>query len=97
MNNNASLDNTCDQDYSEFLNEYLLQTNLACNEPETHYEGKDYENYILLWCVSEFYHILHKSKKYATQKNNAVVSSLRQTEGKLSFTFIIPLTHYLHI
>lgn len=46
MNNNASLDNTCEQDYSEFLNEYLLQTNSACNEPETHYEGKSYNKKI---------------------------------------------------
>lgn len=46
MNNNASLDNTCEQDYSEFLNEYLLQTNSACNEPETHYEGKSYNTKI---------------------------------------------------
>lgn len=52
MNNNASLDNTCEQDYSEFLNEYLLQTNLACNEPETHYEGKDYKNLIyIMMCI----------------------------------------------
>lgn len=53
MSNNASLDNTCEQDYSEFLNEYLLQTNSACNEPETHYEGKSYNK--KLFCL---YYIL---------------------------------------
>lgn len=57
MNNNASLDNTCEQDYSEFLNEYLLQTNSACNEPETHYEGKSYNtkifNFITLSILSK--------------------------------------------
>lgn len=35
---NTSLDNTSDQDYSEFLNEY--QTNSPHNEPEANYEGE---------------------------------------------------------
>lgn len=46
--NNNSMDNTCDQDYTEFLNEYLLHTNLACNEPEIHYEGKQTSNFVIL-------------------------------------------------
>lgn len=40
MSSNTSLDNTSDQDYSEFLNEYLLQTHSPNNEPEIQYEGK---------------------------------------------------------
>lgn len=46
--NNNSMDNTCDQDYTEFLNEYLLHTNLACNEPEIHYEGKQTSDFEIL-------------------------------------------------
>ncbi|XP_067629644.1 rho GTPase-activating protein conundrum [Eurosta solidaginis] len=38
---NTSLDNTSDQDYSEFLNEY--QTNSPNNEPETQYEEGELE------------------------------------------------------
>lgn len=38
---NTSLDNTSDQDYSEFLNEY--QTNSPHNEPETNYEEGELE------------------------------------------------------
>ncbi|XP_011191310.1 rho GTPase-activating protein conundrum [Zeugodacus cucurbitae] len=38
---NTSLDNTSDQDYSEFLNEY--QTNSPHNEPEAHYEEGELE------------------------------------------------------
>ncbi|KAH8413659.1 hypothetical protein KR222_002933 [Zaprionus bogoriensis] len=56
MNNN-SLDNTCDQDYSEFLNEYLLQTNSTCNEPETHYEDGEME---AEWLISAGYPELTK-------------------------------------
>ena len=40
MSSNTSLDNTSDQDYSEFLNEYLLHTHSPNNEPETQYEGE---------------------------------------------------------
>lgn len=38
-NSNSSLDNTSDQDYTEFLNEYLLQNHSPHNEPDTNYEG----------------------------------------------------------
>ncbi|TDG44733.1 hypothetical protein AWZ03_008874 [Drosophila navojoa] len=50
--NNNSMDNTCDQDYTEFLNEYLLHTNLACNEPEIHYEDGEME---AEWLISAGY------------------------------------------
>ncbi|XP_030369285.1 rho GTPase-activating protein conundrum [Scaptodrosophila lebanonensis] len=43
MSSNTSLDNSSDQDYTEFLNEYLLQTNSPSNEPETHYEDGEME------------------------------------------------------
>ncbi|XP_034102918.1 rho GTPase-activating protein conundrum [Drosophila albomicans] len=56
-NNNASLDNTCDQDYTEFLNEYLLQTNSTCNEPEIHYEDGEME---AEWLISAGYPELTK-------------------------------------
>ncbi|KAH8404552.1 hypothetical protein KR009_006497, partial [Drosophila setifemur] len=39
MNSNNSLDTSSDQDYSEFLNEYLLQTNLQSQDSEVNYEG----------------------------------------------------------
>ncbi|EDW61209.2 rho GTPase-activating protein conundrum [Drosophila virilis] len=52
MNSNVSMDNTCDQDYTEFLNEYLLQTNLTCNEPETQYEDGEME---AEWLISAGY------------------------------------------
>ncbi|KAH8354928.1 hypothetical protein KR093_001695, partial [Drosophila rubida] len=56
-NNNSSLDNTCDQDYTEFLNEYLLQTNSTCNEPEIHYEDGEME---AEWLISAGYPELTK-------------------------------------
>ncbi|TMW44502.1 hypothetical protein DOY81_010418 [Sarcophaga bullata] len=43
MSSNTSLDNTSDQDYSEFLNEYLLHTHSPHNEPETQYEEGELE------------------------------------------------------
>ncbi|KAM7344647.1 rho GTPase-activating protein conundrum isoform 1-T3 [Cochliomyia hominivorax] len=43
MSSNTSLDNTSDQDYSEFLNEYLLQTHSPNNEPEIQYEEGELE------------------------------------------------------
>ncbi|XP_034478074.1 rho GTPase-activating protein conundrum [Drosophila innubila] len=59
MSSNASpsLDNTCDQDYTEFLNEYLLQTNSTCNEPEIHYEDGEME---AEWLISAGYPELTK-------------------------------------
>lgn len=60
MNSNASpptLDNSCDQDYTEFLNEYLLQTNSTCNEPEIHYEDGEME---AEWLISAGYPELTK-------------------------------------
>ncbi|XP_075170037.1 rho GTPase-activating protein conundrum isoform X1 [Haematobia irritans] len=43
MSSNTSLDNTSDQDYSEFLNEYLLHTHSPHNEPEIQYEEGEFE------------------------------------------------------
>lgn len=39
MENKSSLDHTLDQDYSEFLNEYLLQNITQCQESEVNYDG----------------------------------------------------------
>lgn len=39
MNSNTSMDNLADQDYSEFLSEYFLQTSSQSNELEVNYEG----------------------------------------------------------
>ncbi|XP_033251724.1 rho GTPase-activating protein conundrum-like [Drosophila miranda] len=57
MNSNTSLDNTSDQDYSEFLNEYLLQANSPSNEPEVNYEDGEME---AEWLVSAGYPELTK-------------------------------------
>ncbi|EDW74484.2 uncharacterized protein Dwil_GK21943 [Drosophila willistoni] len=57
MNSNTSLDNTSDQDYTEFLNEYLLQTNSTSNEPEIHYEDGEME---AEWLVAAGYPELTK-------------------------------------
>ncbi|XP_037819778.1 rho GTPase-activating protein conundrum [Lucilia sericata] len=43
MSSNTSLDNASDQDYSEFLNEYLLHTHSPHNEPEIQYEEGELE------------------------------------------------------
>uniref|UniRef100_A0A1B0ABL9 Rho-GAP domain-containing protein n=1 Tax=Glossina pallidipes TaxID=7398 RepID=A0A1B0ABL9_GLOPL len=43
MSSNTSLDNASDQDYSEFLSEYLLQTHSPNNEPEIQYEEGELE------------------------------------------------------
>lgn len=42
MENKSSLENTLDQDYSEFLNEYLLQ-NIA-QDSEVNYDGVYWKN-----------------------------------------------------
>ncbi|XP_034140454.1 rho GTPase-activating protein conundrum isoform X2 [Drosophila guanche] len=57
MNSNTSMDNTSDQDYSEFLNEYLLQANSPINEPEVNYEDGEME---AEWLVSAGYPELTK-------------------------------------
>ncbi|XP_033150756.1 rho GTPase-activating protein conundrum [Drosophila busckii] len=64
MNN---MDNTCEQDYTEFLNEYLLQTNLTCNEPEARYEDGELE---AEWLISAGYPELTKPFKQGLEVRN---------------------------
>jgi len=39
MNSYTLLHNSSDQEYSEFLKEYLLQSSAQSNDPEINYEG----------------------------------------------------------
>ncbi|KAH8249808.1 hypothetical protein KR032_004487 [Drosophila birchii] len=57
MNSTASMDNLADQDYSEFLREYFLQTSSHCNEPEVNYEDGEME---AEWLISAGYPELTK-------------------------------------
>ncbi|XP_017128299.1 rho GTPase-activating protein conundrum isoform X2 [Drosophila elegans] len=57
MNSHSELHNSSDQDYSEFLSEYLLQTNSQSNEPEVIYEDGEME---AEWLISAGYPELTK-------------------------------------
>lgn len=46
MNSNTDLHHSDDQDFSEFLNEYYLQSNSQSIEPEASYEGLYNKNYV---------------------------------------------------
>ncbi|XP_026838653.1 rho GTPase-activating protein conundrum isoform X5 [Drosophila erecta] len=60
MNSNTDLHNSADQDYSEFLSEYLLQSNSQSIEPEASYEDGEME---AEWLVSAGYPELTKPFK----------------------------------
>ncbi|KAH8272035.1 hypothetical protein KR018_007392, partial [Drosophila ironensis] len=57
MNSKTSLPSSSDHDYSEFLNEYILQSNSQCIEPEFIYEDGEME---AEWLVSIGYPELTK-------------------------------------
>ncbi|EDW01955.1 GH20162 [Drosophila grimshawi] len=76
MSSSASMDNTCDQDYTEFLNEYLLQTNLPGNEPETHYEDGEME---AEWLISAGYPELTKPFERGIELRSTVLEPVLAT------------------
>ncbi|KAH8349000.1 hypothetical protein KR084_002794 [Drosophila pseudotakahashii] len=57
MNSNTVQHNPSDQDYSEFLKEYILQASSQINEPEINYEDGEME---AEWLVSIGYPELTK-------------------------------------
>ncbi|KAH8384176.1 hypothetical protein KR200_007158 [Drosophila serrata] len=57
MNTTTAMDNLDEQEYSDFLSEYFLQTSSHCNEPDANYEDGEME---AEWLISAGYPELTK-------------------------------------
>ncbi|KAH8292644.1 hypothetical protein KR054_004086 [Drosophila jambulina] len=74
MDTTISLDNLADQDYSEFLSEYLLQTSSHCNEPEVIYEDGEME---AEWLISAGYPELTKPFEQVSTSSDVSLFNIR--------------------
>ncbi|XP_043647728.1 rho GTPase-activating protein conundrum [Drosophila teissieri] len=93
MNNNTDLHNSVDQDYSEFLSEYLLQNNSQSIEPEANYEDGEME---AEWLVSAGYPELIKPFKQGLEVSKTDLDPILTTLSKPHAEAIVQLVRTLN-